>query len=119
MSVVCQCPSCKAKYQVGDQYAGHTIKCPKCAAAVHVPAVAVPTSPIVGAAIASSSGGTPKTAPSAIPSKAELPKARAVSLVKDPPAEAAPKISSSSSSKVTRAASLSAADIVSDDEETQ
>ena len=40
MSVICQCPSCKAKYQVGDQYAGRTVKCPKCSAAVVVPAVA-------------------------------------------------------------------------------
>src|SRR5579871_6199236 len=37
MSVLCQCPSCKAKYQVGDQYAGRKIKCPKCSAAVNVP----------------------------------------------------------------------------------
>ncbi len=42
MSVICQCPSCKAKYQVGDQYAGHKIKCPKCSAAVNVPAAATP-----------------------------------------------------------------------------
>jgi S1-C subfamily serine protease len=38
MSVVCQCPSCKAKYQLGDQYAGRKIKCPKCSAVVEVPA---------------------------------------------------------------------------------
>jgi thioredoxin-related protein len=52
MSVVCQCPSCKAKYQVGDQYAGHKIKCPKCSAAVNVPAAAPPASiaPVVAAA---------------------------------------------------------------------
>ena len=37
MSVICQCPSCKAKYQLGDQYAGHKIKCPKCSAVVEVP----------------------------------------------------------------------------------
>src|SRR5437868_392480 len=42
MSVICQCPSCKAKYQVGDQYAGHKIKCPKCSAAVNVPAAPKP-----------------------------------------------------------------------------
>ena len=46
MSVICQCPSCKAKYQVGDQYAGHKIKCPKCSAAVNVP-VAAPSAPVV------------------------------------------------------------------------
>jgi thioredoxin-related protein len=46
MSVICQCPSCKAKYQVGDQYAGHKIKCPKCSAAVNVPAAAQTPSPV-------------------------------------------------------------------------
>ncbi len=50
MSVICQCPSCKAKYQVGDQYAGHKIKCPKCGAAVHVPAAA-PVVPVAAASI--------------------------------------------------------------------
>jgi hypothetical protein len=52
MSVICQCPSCKAKYQVGDQYAGRKIKCPKCSAAVNVPAAAPPTpaAPVVAAA---------------------------------------------------------------------
>jgi hypothetical protein len=44
MSVICQCPSCKAKYQLGDQYAGHKIKCPKCGAPVSVPAGA-PSAP--------------------------------------------------------------------------
>ena len=39
MPVICQCPSCKGKFQVGDQYAGRTIKCPKCSTAVAVPAV--------------------------------------------------------------------------------
>ena len=38
MSIICQCASCKAKYEVGDQHAGKTIKCPKCSAAVAVPA---------------------------------------------------------------------------------
>lgn len=38
MPVACQCSSCGAKYQVGDQYAGRKIKCPKCSAAIAVPA---------------------------------------------------------------------------------
>jgi len=42
MSVICQCPSCKAKYQVGDQYAGRKVKCPKCSGVVVVPALAQP-----------------------------------------------------------------------------
>ncbi len=44
MPVTCECATCKAKYQVGDQYAGRTIQCPKCSAAVAVPAIAQPKS---------------------------------------------------------------------------
>lgn len=42
MSVICQCPSCNAKYQLGDQFAGRKIKCPKCSATVEVPEAAAP-----------------------------------------------------------------------------
>ncbi len=45
MSVICQCPSCKVKYQIADQYAGRTVKCPKCSAAVAVPAMPSASSP--------------------------------------------------------------------------
>ena len=57
MSVICQCPSCKAKYQVGDKYAGRTIKCRKCSSAVGVPAVARAARPAVVASDHPPSGG--------------------------------------------------------------
>ena len=56
MPVVCQCPSCKAKYELGDQYAGRKIKCPKCGAAVTVPvAAAKPPLPVATAVSSPSS----------------------------------------------------------------
>ena len=42
MPVICQCPSCKTKFQIGDQYAGRTVKCRKCSTAIAVPAIAEP-----------------------------------------------------------------------------
>ncbi len=57
MPVICQCPTCKTKYQVGDQYAGRTVKCPKCSAPVVVPTVAQPTSPTAAAAKTTSPAG--------------------------------------------------------------
>lgn len=115
MSVVCQCPSCKAKYQVGDQYAGHTIKCPKCSAAVVVAAVAQATNPIAAAPKISSSGSTSQAGPAPFASKAELPKARAVSLAKDPPAESAP--TASSAAKISRAVALPPAELAAEDQD--
>lgn len=50
MSVICQCPSCKAKYQIGEQYAGRTVKCRKCSTEMVVPAVAPPVISNVAAA---------------------------------------------------------------------
>ena len=38
MPVTCHCSSCGATYQVGEQFAGRKIKCPKCAAAILVAA---------------------------------------------------------------------------------
>ena len=99
MSVICQCPSCKAKYQVDDKYAGRAIKCPNCSSAVGVPAVARVARPAVVASDHPPSAGISKVAP-AISSKVELPEARVVRPVKDRPVEppkiAAEKIPSAS-----------------------
>ena len=131
MSVICQCPSCKSKYQVGDQYAGRTVKCPKCSAAVAVPAVAQPASPTGGAVVApavaqpasqsatasktSSAGGTAKAASPPISAKAELPQAQAVSRAEVPPAAAAP--AASSPAKIPRPVTVSPADSATDDQD--
>ena len=40
MRITCHCSSCGGSYQVDGQYAGRKIKCPKCAAAIVVTAVA-------------------------------------------------------------------------------
>ena len=104
MSVTCQCASCKAKYQVGDQYAGHTIKCPKCSAAVVVPPVAQPVSPTAAAANGPSAAGATKTS-AAVAAKAELPRARVVTRVEDPSAK--PAATASSSPKIVKAVALS------------
>lgn len=105
MSVVCQCPSCKAKYQVGDQYAGNTIKCPKCSAAVVVPTGAQPPGPAVAASPATSLGRTEKAASSSSSSsKVELPKARVAGRVED----SATKVPSSV--KTVKAIAISPAD---------
>ncbi len=45
MSVICQCPSCKARYQIGEQFAGRTVKCRKCSTAIIVPTPAPPEIP--------------------------------------------------------------------------
>ncbi len=42
MPVTCHCSSCGATYQVGQQFVGRKIKCPKCAAAILVAAAAEP-----------------------------------------------------------------------------
>ncbi len=112
MSVICQCPSCKTKYQVGDQYAGHTVKCRKCSAAVAVPAVAQPAGPTAAASKTASPGVAAK-ASSSISSKADLPKARALGRADDPPSEPAAK--AASSTKIPRAVALSPADTAPDD----
>ncbi len=88
MSVICQCPSCKAKYQVSDQYAGCTVKCPKCSGAVVVPTVASPTSPVGLVSKNPSPEGATKADSPSISSTPELPKVRTVSLVEDSPAVA-------------------------------
>jgi S1-C subfamily serine protease/thioredoxin-related protein/DNA-directed RNA polymerase subunit RPC12/RpoP len=44
MPVTCHCSACGATYQVGEQFAGRKIKCPKCAAAIVV-AAAGPQTP--------------------------------------------------------------------------
>ena len=70
MPVSCQCPSCKAKYQIGDQYAGRTVKCPKCSAAVAVPAKARPgasAAPPQASALPSASPAGPATANVSLP----------------------------------------------------
>ena len=113
MSVVCQCPTCQAKYQVGDQYAGRTIKCPKCSAAVVVPAAAQPT---VQAGTATKSSPESPAKASSISSRAELPKGQAVGLVNDP--QAKPASTGSSSMKTARAVAISAAEVAADDRET-
>jgi S1-C subfamily serine protease/DNA-directed RNA polymerase subunit RPC12/RpoP len=42
MKVTCRCASCKASYQVSEEYLGRKIKCPKCSAAILVAAEAKP-----------------------------------------------------------------------------
>ena len=135
MSVMCQCPSCKAKYQVGDQYAGRTIKCPKCSAAVAVPTLAQPARPVAETATSrrsslgpicrgarqgatvkpSSAAGASKAAPSGS-SKVELPTARAVNRVENSPAKPAPV--AASAMKIVKAVPLQPADAATDDQDT-
>ena len=107
MSVICKCPSCKAKYQVGDEYAGRTIKCPKCSAAVVVPAATATPSPTAPASKTSSPGPAAKGSSSSILSKAELPKARPVHPVEEPAARPAPK--TSSVAKIVKAVAIAPA----------
>jgi S1-C subfamily serine protease/thioredoxin-related protein len=114
MSVICQCPSCKAKYQVGDQYAGHTVKCPKCSAAVAVPSIAGPStsqspSSQGAASQVSKSVAAAKPASPSSSSKIDLPKARAVSPIKDAPAKSAKEASSSQVAATRKAVSAIAA----------
>ncbi len=106
MSVICQCPSCKAKYQVDDKYAGQAIKCPNCSSAVGVPAVARVVRPAVVASDHPPSVGIAKVAP-AISSKVELSEPRAVRRVEDRPIEPPPKIAAEKSpSPIERAAAV-------------
>ena len=112
MSVVCQCPTCQAKYQVGDQYAGRTIKCPKCSAAVVVPAFAQP--PIQPGAAAKTS--TPGAPPALVSSKVGLPKAQADGIVKE--LQAKPSPTGSASTKLARAVAISRAEAAVNDRDT-
>jgi S1-C subfamily serine protease len=124
MSVICQCPSCKAKYQVGDQYAGHTVKCPKCSAAVAVPKIA--ESPSSKGGSSKVAAPSPSKSNSASSSRIELTKARA-SGAKGSSIGPAGKDSSSShvtsssnvlsSSKIVKAVAARPGDAVFDDEE--
>ena len=106
MSVVCQCPSCQAKYQVGDQYAGRTIKCPKCSAAVVVPTAAQPTNH----ATTASKPAPAEAAQATPPSKGELPKAQAVGVARQPQAKPLP------AAKVAKAVAIAPVDAETDDE---
>ena len=90
MSVVCQCPSCKAKYQVGDQYAGNTIKCPKCSAAVVVPAGAQPPVHRLRLPLTSSLGRRKRRRLLPLPPKSNSPKPEWRRRVEDSASQASP-----------------------------
>ena len=61
MPVTCHCTLCGATYQVGQEFAGRKIKCPKCAAAIMVTAAVEPKR--VAAAPKTAAGAKPlKTA---------------------------------------------------------
>ena len=96
MPLICHCPSCKAKYQLGDQYAGRTIKCPKCSAAIAVPAAnaAAGGEPAASAPVKASPTTPIKTTPAktAPAVKPALPLARAARIVDDPSSKSAVKI---------------------------
>ena len=116
MSVICQCLSCKTKYQVGDQYAGRTVKCPKCSAAVVVPAAAQPTSQPDAAAKISSSGDAAKAASAPVSSKPVPPKRQVAARLEDRPVEPAPTLAFSA--KIPRAVVVAPADTAADDQDT-
>ena len=61
MRITCRCSSCGASYQVDQQFAGRKIKCPKCAAAIIVAAVAE-SPPTAAARPVKSPAGTPAAA---------------------------------------------------------
>ena len=46
MPIRVQCPGCSARFKAPDSYAGRSEKCPKCGAAVSIPAVPVDASDI-------------------------------------------------------------------------
>src|SRR5689334_21648719 len=37
MSIICSCPACQAKFQIGEHAAGKRARCPKCNVIVDVP----------------------------------------------------------------------------------
>jgi S1-C subfamily serine protease len=61
MSVACQCAACGAKYQVGAEYGGRKIKCPKCSAVI-----------VVGNGESASQSGSSKTSKAAPPKATPL-----------------------------------------------
>ena len=83
MSVVCQCSSCKVEYQVGDEFAGRTIECPECSAAVVVPAVDL-SFRMQPLRFPRPRPGSPKRRFSSTSSKIDLTKGRAVNPIAEP-----------------------------------
>ena len=113
MSVICQCPSCKTKYQVGDQYAGRTVRCPKCSGAVVVPGAARPAGQATAASTTPPSKAEQKAASPSVSLEPELSDAPPPDRNEDPRAESAATISRST--KTVSAAAIPPADPVADE----
>jgi hypothetical protein len=72
MAIRVQCPSCRGVFQARDELAGRRGKCPKCTAAIQVPAKAV-AAPVEPARVAAASGRAPAVVAATTPAASAQP----------------------------------------------